>query len=103
MRRILVEQARRRMAAKRGGQAQRMPLEDAALAAPRPDDQVLAVHEALDDLSQTDPQAATLVNLRFFGGLTTTEAAAALGLSVRSAHDLWAYARSWLHRHLRPD
>jgi RNA polymerase sigma factor (TIGR02999 family) len=102
MRRILVEQARRRKALKRGGPAERQALNVAEVAAPGPDEHLLAIHEALDDLARTDAQAATLVKLRFFGGLTTTEAAAALGLSVRSAHDLWTYARSWLRRHMRP-
>src|SRR5262249_53888160 len=100
MRRILVDQARRRAAAKRGGQAERKPLDAADLAAPAPDEQILAVHEALNEFAGTDPQAATLVKLRFFSGMTMTEAAEALGMSVRSAHDLWTYARSWLHRHM---
>jgi DNA-directed RNA polymerase specialized sigma24 family protein len=71
------------------------------MAAPAPDEQILAVHEALNDFAITDPQAATLVKLRFFSGMTMTEAADALDMSVRSAHDLWTYARSWLHRHMR--
>jgi RNA polymerase sigma factor (TIGR02999 family) len=101
MRRILVESARRRGALKRGGQSARRPLDEAEAAAPDPDDEILAVHEALDELARADPAAAALVKLRFFGGLTAAEAADALGMSTRSAHDLWAYARSWLHRHLR--
>ena len=100
MRRILVEQARRRAAGKRGGQSERKSLDAAEMAATAPDEQILAVHEALNDFADTDPQAATLVKLRFFSGMTMTEAAEALGMSVRSAHDLWAYARSWLHRHM---
>jgi RNA polymerase sigma factor (TIGR02999 family) len=103
MRRILVEQARRRKAAKRGGHVQREALDASEIVAPAADEQLLAVHDALDDLAQTDPQAATLITLRFFGGMTMTEAAEALGLSVRSAHDLWAYARSWLRRQMRPE
>ncbi len=103
MRRILVEQARRRGAGKRGGQAQRQALEPAVLEAPAPDEHLLAVHEALDDLARADGQAATLVKLRFFAGMTTTEAAQALDMSVRSAHDLWTYARSWLKCRLRSD
>jgi RNA polymerase sigma factor (TIGR02999 family) len=103
MRRILVEQARRRAALKRGGQAGREALDASAVAAPAPDDQLLAVHEALDELSGTDPEAATLVKLRFFGGMTMTEAAQAVGVPVRSAQDLWAYARSWLRRQMRPE
>jgi RNA polymerase sigma factor (TIGR02999 family) len=103
MRRILVESARRRATAKRGGRAARRPLVEADLPAPGSADQVLAVHEAVDELAAADPDAATLVKLRFFAGLTTDEAAAALGMSVRSAHDLWAYARTWLHRRMRAD
>jgi RNA polymerase sigma factor (TIGR02999 family) len=103
MRRILVEQARRRLALKRGGGARRLRLEDSAVAAPAPDERLLAVHEAVDDLARADPDAAALVKLRFFAGMTMTDAAAALGMSVRSAHDVWAYARSWLHRHIRPE
>ena len=103
MRRILVESARRRGAAKRGGGAVRRPLAESDLPAAGSADQVLAVHEAVDELAAIDPDAATLVKLRFFAGLTTDEAAAALGMSVRSAHDLWAYARTWLHRRMRAD
>ena len=61
------------------------------------------MHEALDELAAADPDAATLVKLRFFAGMTAAEAAEALGMSVRSAHDLWAYARSWLHRRISAD
>src|SRR5262245_13642732 len=98
MRRVLVESARRRKAAKRGGGAEREELHESEIAAPGPPDEVLAVHECLDALAAADPLAAELVKLRFFVGLTTTEAAEALGISVRSAHDLWAYARTWLHQ-----
>jgi RNA polymerase sigma factor (TIGR02999 family) len=103
MRRILVEQARRRSATKRGGKAGRAPLDEAAIAAPEPALDVLALNDALEQLTAVDPAAARLVQLRFFGGLNMTEAAAALGMSVRSAHDLWAYARSWLRRKMRSD
>jgi RNA polymerase sigma factor (TIGR02999 family) len=101
MRRILVEQARRRAAAKRGGQAERQELDLADMAAPAADEHLLAVHEALEDFTTTDPEAAALVKLRFFAGMTTAEAAEALGISVRSAHNLWTYARSWLRRQMR--
>jgi RNA polymerase sigma factor (TIGR02999 family) len=103
MRRILVEQARRRNALKRGGEAVRQPLDEVELPAPGPDEHVLAVHEAVEELARTDPQAAAVVKLRFFAGLTAPQAADALGISVRSAHDLWEYARTWLHRRLRAD
>jgi RNA polymerase sigma factor (TIGR02999 family) len=103
MRRILVDSARRRTAAKRGGRAERKALDPAAFAAPAPDEQLLAVHDSLDDLARSDAEAATLVKLRFFAGMTTTEAAQALGMSVRAAHDLWTYARSWLRRRMRAE
>jgi RNA polymerase sigma factor (TIGR02999 family) len=103
MRRILVEQARRRNAAKRGGQAGREELDEAVLAAPEPAEDVLALDDALTRLATIDPVAAQLVQLRFFAGLNMTEAADILGISVRSAHDIWAYARSWLRREIRAD
>jgi RNA polymerase sigma factor (TIGR02999 family) len=103
MRRILVDQARRRQAAKRGGLQKRVEMPESRLAAPMPDDELLALHEALEQLARIDSAAADLVRLRFFAGLKTTEAAEALGISVRSAHDLWAYARSWLRRKTKGD
>ena len=101
MRRILVEQARRKDTRKRGGGAERVDLDEAVTRAvgPQPDD-VLAVDEALGQLAAADPQAAELVKLRFFAGLTGDEAAAALGVSPRTADFLWAYARAWLYDHL---
>jgi len=98
MRRILVDQARRRKAAKRGGEAAREELHELAIVAQRPVEELLALDDVLDRLSEIDPVAANLVKLRFFVGLNTSEAAEALGISVRSAHDVWAYARSWLHQ-----
>src|SRR3954447_16813454 len=84
MRRILVEQARRRAALKRGGQVSREDLDADAIDVPTPDEQLFAVHDALDRLAQADPDAAVLVKLRFFGGMTMGEAAEALDISVRS-------------------
>ncbi len=103
MRRILIEQARRRRAGKRGGQRQREELRESAIAAPGDSDELLAVNDVLDHFATVDPLAANLVKLRFFAGLTMSQAAEALGMSVRSAHDVWAYARSWLHREIRAD
>ncbi len=97
MRRILVDQARRRKADKRGGHAQREELHESMIAC-RPTDELLAVNELLDSLEAIDPVAANLVKLRFFVGLNTTEVAEALGISVRSAHDGWTYARTWLRQ-----
>jgi RNA polymerase sigma factor (TIGR02999 family) len=102
MRRILVEQARRRDAARRGGQAGREELHESAIAAPQPAQDVLALNDALEQLATIDPVAANLVQLRFFAGLNMSEAAEALGVSIRSAHYTWAYARSWLRRTMRP-
>jgi RNA polymerase sigma factor (TIGR02999 family) len=101
MRRILVEQARRRAAAKRGGHVVREVVDPDEIAAPGPDEHILAVHDVLDELAQADPDAAVLVKLRFFGGMTMGEAAQVLGISVRSAQDLWSYARTWLRRRMR--
>ncbi len=103
MRRILVEQARRRHAAKRGGQRQRVELSESDLATAMPDEELLALNDALEQFVTVDPAAAKLVYLRFFAGLNMSEAAQALGMSVRSAHDLWSYARSWLRRQMNAD
>jgi RNA polymerase sigma factor (TIGR02999 family) len=98
MRHILVDRARRRSAAKRGGGAARADLPEDAVAAPdgRGDDEVLAVDEALGRLAAADPQAAELVKLRYFAGMSVPDAAAVLGVSPRTADRLWAYARAWL-------
>jgi DNA-directed RNA polymerase specialized sigma24 family protein len=74
--------------------------DESAIAAPRPAEELLAVDEILDRLAEVDPVAAHLVKLRFFVGLSMAETAAALGISVRSASDVWAYARTWLHQRL---
>ena len=103
MRRILVDQARRRRAAKRGGEAQREELLESAIAAGRPPEELLAVDELLDCLTKIDPAAADLVKLRFFVGLNMSEVAEALGISVRTAHEIWAYARTWLRDKIAAD
>ncbi len=100
MRRILVEHARRKGALKRGGDLGRQDLEEVQLAAPEPQEDLLALDEALNRLAVTDPAAASLVQLRYFAGLTLPEAAQALGISPRSAGRLWAYARAWLRREI---
>jgi RNA polymerase sigma factor (TIGR02999 family) len=98
MRRILVDQTRRKNSAKRGGGATRLPIHESAIASGQPAEELLAVDDVLDRLAEIDPVAANLVKLRFFVGLNMSECAAALGISVRSAHDIWTYARSWLHQ-----
>jgi len=100
IRRILVEQARRRRAAKRGGDRGRAALDPDAVAAPVPDDELLALHEALDGLAAAHPEKVELVKLRYFAGLTADEAAAALGISSSTADRQWAFARAWLGRAL---
>jgi RNA polymerase sigma factor (TIGR02999 family) len=103
MRRILVEQARHKKAAKSGGGWQRQELLDAELAVDSSGDDLFAVDEALTRLAATHPRAARLVHLRFFLGQTLEEAAAHLGLQARTAYRDWAYARAWLRRELDRD
>jgi RNA polymerase sigma factor (TIGR02999 family) len=102
MRRILVDRARRKRSLKRGGDRVRVDLNQASLAAAEDFEEVLAVDEALAALAAADPQAAELVKLRYFAGMSSPEAAEALGLSPRSADRLWAYARAWLGRAINP-
>jgi RNA polymerase sigma factor (TIGR02999 family) len=101
MRRILVDAARRRESLKRGGGRTREALQESQLIAPEAPDDLLALDEALNRLAEVDPRAAELVKLRYFAGLTMREAAAAMGVSTRTADDIWAYARAWLFRELK--
>src|SRR5438045_3032519 len=96
MRRILVENARRKKAVKHGGALARHDVDEIPVAAPDTDDNLLAVSEALDRLAEKDAVKAELVKLRFFVGLTTEQAADVLGISVTTADRYWAYARAWL-------
>ena len=96
MRRILIERARRRASAKHGGGAAHNPLTDSIIEVNASDDEILAVHEALDALTAEDQQAADLVKLRFFAGMGMQEAATALDLPLRSAERLWTFARARL-------
>jgi RNA polymerase sigma factor (TIGR02999 family) len=100
MRRILIENARRRKSEKAGAGWQRHELIDADLAVDTSGDDLFNVDEALSRLAQEDPRAARLVELRFFLGMTLEEAADHLGLQVRTAYRDWAYARAWLRRAL---
>ena len=101
MRRILVENARRKKRLKRGGECSRQDLELSQVSAPEPREDLLALDEALTRLAVTDRTAAELVQLRYFAGLSLPEAAQTLGISPRTADRLWAYARAWLHRELQ--
>ena len=98
MRHILVEQVRRKLSQKRGGNRVRLDIDVAAILAPDDSDEVLAVDEALSALAEADAEAAELVRLRYFAGLSIPEVAEALDISPRSADRLWAYARAWLRR-----
>jgi RNA polymerase sigma factor (TIGR02999 family) len=101
MRRVLVDIARRRRADRRGGaRAVRVPLEGIDVAAVEPDADLVAINEALDKLATEDSRKARVVELRFFGGLSMEETAQALGISLRTAHTDWAFARAWLYRTL---
>ena len=96
MRRILVDRARRRLAAKRGAGAERLELDAVEIPAPAPDEELLAVHDALARLAAVDPRKAELVKLRYFVRMTFDEAAETLGIAVPTAKQWWAYARAWL-------
>ena len=100
MRRILVENARRKKRLKRGGDWQRIELKEADLGTEQASDDLLAVNEALDKLSLQEPSVANLVKLRYFAGLTIEQVAEIQGISRRSVIDYWAYARSWLAREI---
>jgi RNA polymerase sigma factor (TIGR02999 family) len=100
MRRILVEQARRKRRLKHGGGRAREPGEVDALAGPERPERLLALDEALERLSRTNPQAGELVKLRYFAGCSNAEAASLLGVSPRKANQVWAYARAWLREEL---
>ena len=104
MRRILVESARRKHAARHGGGQQRVDASDPllALAIPEPPAHVLAVHDALERLAQHDARKAEVVRLHYFAGLTLEEAAEVLGISEPTAKRDWTYARAWLFREFKP-
>jgi RNA polymerase sigma factor (TIGR02999 family) len=96
MRHILVDSARRKMRAKHGGAHQRVALDEAVPAPASEAEQLLALDDALTKLAREDPEAAAVVQLRYFGGLSVEEAAASLGISRANAYRHWAFARAWL-------
>ena len=101
MRRILVENARRKQSFKHGGDHQRHSLEGNDIAAPEVSGELLALDDALNELAIADPMVAELVKLRYFAGLTIPQAAAQLGISPRSADSWWAYAKAWFQASLQ--
>jgi RNA polymerase sigma factor (TIGR02999 family) len=101
MRRILLNRARDKKRVKRGGERQRVDLDRIEIALNTNDEQLIALDTALTQLAADDPDAARLVNLRFFAGLPLKDVAVSLGLSLRTAERQWAYARAWLYDFLR--
>lgn len=101
MRRILVDHARQKQALKRGGNLERVDVDAWELPLPMPDDQLLALDEALDRLATVDARAGQMVKLCFFVGLTQEDAARELGISLATAERIWGFARAWLSREVR--
>jgi RNA polymerase sigma factor (TIGR02999 family) len=99
MRRILIDQARRKLSQKRGGSVEREELRD--IAAPQADAELLSLDQALEKLADVDPMKAKLVELRYFGGLSGDQAAEVLRISPSTADRYWAYARAWLQAEVR--
>lgn len=102
MRRILVEQARRKRRVKHGGEFGRVAMDEDRLVCSVPSDQLLAIDEALERFARDEPDKAQLVKLRFFAGMSIEEAAEVLGISRATAARHWTYARAWLHDALAP-
>jgi RNA polymerase sigma factor (TIGR02999 family) len=100
MRRILVESARRKKRLKHGGKMERVDIDEVELALPMPEDELLALDEALDRLATVDTRAAEVVKLCFFVGLTQDQAAQELGISLATAERRWSFARAWLFREM---
>lgn len=101
MRRILIERSRQKAALKRGGNPKREPLEGLILETEQDAEELLALSDSLDRLAATDAQAAEIVKLRYFAGLTMEQIAETLGISERAAYYAWEYARSWLRQDLK--
>jgi RNA polymerase sigma factor (TIGR02999 family) len=101
MRRILIENARRKNCKKRGGEWHRTELDVCEIGCDCPKDEIQQVHEVLDQFAEVDAESAELVKLRFFAGLTQQQCADILGISKRTADNRWAFARAWLYRAIR--
>ena len=102
MRRILIENARSKKSLKHGGHFERVEMDAIELPTIMPSDDLLALNDALESLERADPQAAKLVKLRFFVGLTQAQTAEILGISRRTADSMWSLAKAWLYRALEP-
>jgi len=103
MRRILIDNARRKSRLKRGGDQQRIDLEDVDLAAASPDDKILLIDEALERLKAEDEEKGRIVVMKFFGGLTNQEVAQNLGVTERTVERQWAYAKAWMFRQIQAE
>jgi len=101
MRRILIDNARRKQALRHGAGQQRLDIEQIEIAAPAADDRLLAINDALNKLAAQDQQKAELVKLRYFAGMSIEEAANILGISEATAKRWWAYARAWLFSEIK--
>jgi RNA polymerase sigma factor (TIGR02999 family) len=101
MRRILIDNARRKSAKRHGGGQQRVDVEEIDIAAPAKDEELIAINDALEELAKADPQKAELVKLRYFIGLTNEESAEILGISAPTARRWWNYARAWLYQKIQ--
>jgi RNA polymerase sigma factor (TIGR02999 family) len=100
MRRILIDQARRKQSLRQGGDWKRQPLGHVEITAPEPSLDILAINDVLERFEKVDPLKARLVKLRYFTGMTIPQVAEALGISATTADRYWAYARAWLHSEL---
>ena len=101
MRRILIDRARHKLAVRHGGECARVDVDEQDLAAPGPDEQLLAVHEALDNLAKEHPVQAQVVKLRYFVGMTNEETAEALDISVATVKNYWVFARAWIFNEIK--
>jgi RNA polymerase sigma factor (TIGR02999 family) len=101
MRRILIDRARSKLAVRHGGNLTRVDLDEQSLTAIAPDEQLLAVHEVLDNLAKTHPDEAEVVKLRYFVGMTNEETAQALGISIGTVKNYWTFARIWIFNEIK--
>lgn len=101
MRRILIDRARRKLTVRHGGGYERIDLDEQDLAAPGPDDQLLAVHEVLGNLAQKHPVQAEVVKLRYFVGMTIEETAQVLGISAGTVKNHWTFASAWIFNEIK--